>query len=163
MSDVPESIISGAVETFNPVAESSGSIWGYVAGGVAVLVLIGFFGYKKINKPAFIINQVRKRTMKSIQEQGGENSEFVEDMDKLLDSVLDYANTNKMSGSQAVKILEPMNDSKRIKSTGDVYKSMIYIAKEVGDVNLSRELTNKSKQVKSNSALMAGLFKRAGI
>ncbi|PSU32548.1 hypothetical protein [Photobacterium lutimaris] len=162
MSDVPVSVTTAA-EVIQPVAESSGSIWGYVAGGVALLILAGFFGYKKINKPAFIINQVRKRNLKEIKKLGVENSDFVNDLDKLLDSVETYATEKGMKGSDVVKIISPMNDKDRIKTAGDMYQSMIYIANDIKDTSLAREFKNKAKQVKANSPLMAGLFKRAGI
>ena len=162
MSDVPVSVTTAA-EVIQPVAESSGSIWGYVAGGVALLIIAGFFGYKKINKPAFVIKQVRKRNLKEIKKLGVENSDFVNDLDKLLDSVESYATENGMKGSDVVKIISPMNDTARIKTARDMYQSMIYIAKEIKDTALAREFTNKSKQVKASSPLMAGLFKRAGI
>ncbi len=97
MSDVPASVTKAA-EVVQPVVESSGSVWGYVAGGAVVLVLAGFFVYRKLNTPAFIIKQVRKRNLKEIQKQGIESSEFVLDLDKLLDSVLEYANANKKKG-----------------------------------------------------------------
>ncbi|MCQ1056624.1 hypothetical protein ACQKPX_21140 [Photobacterium sp. DNB23_23_1] len=162
MSDVPVSVTTAA-EVIQPVAESSGSIWGYVAGGVALLILAGFFGYKMINKPAFIINRVRKRNLKEIKKLGVENSDFVNDLDKLLDSVENYATKNGMKGTDVVKIISPMNDSARIKTAGDMYQSMIYIANDIKDTSLAREFKTKSKQVKANSPLMAGLFKRAGI
>ncbi|MGR5061854.1 hypothetical protein [Photobacterium sp. DNB22_13_2] len=162
MSDVPVSVTTAA-EVIQPVAESSGSIWGYVAGGVALLILAGFFGYKKINKPAFIIKQVRKRNLKEIKKLGVENSDFVNDLDKLLDSVEIYATEKGMKGSDVVKIISPMNDKDRIKTAGDMYQSMIYIANDIKDASLAREFKNKAKQVKANSPLMAGLFKRAGI
>ncbi|KLV09216.1 hypothetical protein ABT56_03205 [Photobacterium aquae] len=162
MSDVPVSV-TAAAEVVQPVAESSGSIWGYVAGGIALLVLAGIWGYKKINKPAFIINQVRKRNMKEIKKLGIENSDFVVDLDKLLDSVLEFANENGKNGGDVIKLLAPMNDSKRIKTARDMYQAMIYIANEIKDASLAREFKNKSKQVKASSPLMAGLLKRAGI
>ncbi|MGF1682557.1 hypothetical protein [Photobacterium minamisatsumaniensis] len=162
MSDVPVSV-TNAAEVIQPVAESSGSIWGYVAGGVALLILAGYFGYKKINKPAFIIKQVRKKNRKEMKKQGIENNEFSIDLDRLLDSVLEYATKNKKTGGDVVKIISPLNDTKRIKTPRDMYQSMIYIANEMNDTSLVRELKNKSKQVKSSSNLMNGLLKRAGI
>ncbi|MGF1699129.1 hypothetical protein L4D09_02255 [Photobacterium makurazakiensis] len=162
MSDVPVSV-TNAAEVIQPVAESSGSIWGYVAGGVALLILAGYFGYKKINKPAFIINQVRKKNRKEMKKQGIENNEFAVDLDRLLDSVLEYATKNNKTGGDVVKIISPLNDTKRIKTPRDMYQSMIYIANEMNDASLVRELKNKSKQVKSSSNLMNGLLKRAGI
>ncbi|WP_299014916.1 hypothetical protein [uncultured Photobacterium sp.] len=163
MSDVPTSVANTATEVIQPVVESSGSIWGYVAGGVVLLVLAGIFGYKKINKPAFIINQVRKRNQKEIKKLGVENSEFIVDLDKLLDSVLEYANEHKKTGGDVVKIISPLNDTSRIKTARDMYQAMIYIANAINDASLAREFKNKSKQVKGSSALMTGLLKRAGI
>ncbi|MGF1714200.1 hypothetical protein [Photobacterium chitinilyticum] len=162
MSDVPASVTKAA-EVVQPVVESSGSVWGYVAGGAVLLVLAGFFGYRKLNTPAFIIKQVRKRNLKEIQKQGIESSEFVLDLDKLLDSVLEYANANKKKGSDVVKIISPLNDTARIKTPRDMYQAMIYISNEIHDAALAREFKNKSKQVKGSSALMTGLLKRAGI
>ncbi|PSW07525.1 hypothetical protein [Photobacterium lipolyticum] len=162
MSDVPVSV-ANAVEVVQPVVESSGSIWGYVAGGAVLLVLAGFFGYRKMNTPSFIIKQVRKRNLKEMQKQGVENSDFMLDLNKLLDSVLEYANKNNKKGSDVVKIISPLNDSSRIKTPRDMYQSMIYIANEMHDVALAREFKNKSKQVKASSPLMTGLLKRAGI
>ncbi|MGR5146068.1 hypothetical protein ACQKP8_05930 [Photobacterium alginatilyticum] len=162
MSDVPTSVTKVA-EVVQPVAESSGSIWGYVAGGAVLLVLAGFFGYRKLNTPAFIIKQVRKRNLKEIQKQGIESSEFIVDLDKLLDSVLEYANENNKKGSDVVKIISPLNDADRIKTPRDMYQAMIYICNSINDASLARELKNKSKQVKGSSALMTGLLKRAGI
>lgn len=162
MSDVPVSVTTAA-EVIQPVAESSGSIWGYVAGGVALLIVAGFAGFKFINKPSFIINRVRKRNLKEIKKLGVENSDFVMDLDKLLDSVENHATKNGMKGTDVVNIISPMNDTARIKTAGDMYQSMIYIANSINDTTLAREFKNKSKQVKANSPLMAGLFKRAGI
>ncbi|MGF1871581.1 hypothetical protein [Photobacterium indicum] len=162
MSDVPVSVTNTA-EVIQPVVESSGSIWGYVAGGVALLILAGFVAYKKLNTPAFIINRVRKRNQKEMQKQGVENSDFMIDLDKLFDSILKYANENKKTGGDVIKIIAPLNDTARIKTTRDMYQSMIYIANDIHDVALARELKNKSKQVKASSSLMNGLLKRAGV
>lgn len=163
MSDVPVSVAT-ATEVVQPVVESSsGSVWGYVAGGIALLVLAGFYGYRKINTPEFLIKQVRKRNQKELQKQGIENSEFVVDLDKLLDSVLEYANEHNKKGSDVVKIISPLNDTARIKTPRDMYQAMIYIANDIRDASLAREFKNKSKQVKASSPLMAGLLKRAGI
>ncbi|KAE8178876.1 hypothetical protein [Photobacterium carnosum] len=163
MSDVPESVANIAAVA-QPVAESSGSIWGYVAAGsVALLVLAGIFAYRKINQPAFVISQVRKKNLKEMKKQGTENSEFMVDMDRLLDSILRYTTENKKKGSDVVTLLKPLNDKERIKTPRDMYQSMIYIANDVKDTALAKDLKNKSKQVKSSSALMAGLLKRAGI
>ncbi|UJF18233.1 hypothetical protein L0B53_14575 [Vibrio sp. SS-MA-C1-2] len=162
MSDVPGSITNIAAAA-QPVAESSGSIWGYIAGGVAVLVIAGFYGYKKINTPKFIINQVRKKNLKEMKKQGQENSEFLVDLDRLLDSVLVNATENGHKGKDVIKTISPLNDKDRIKTPKDMYNSMVYIANEIKDPSLARDLKNKAKQVKSSSSLMNGLLKRAGI
>ncbi|WP_318480992.1 hypothetical protein [Photobacterium leiognathi] len=162
MSDVPESVANIAAVA-QPVAESSGSVWGYVAGGVVLLIIAGIYGYKKINQPAFVIKQVRKKNLKEMKKQGIESSEFMVDMDKLLNSIEAYMTENKMKGSDVVTLLKPLNDKDRVKTPKDMYNSMIYIANEIKDVSLAKEFKNKSKQVKSSSALMAGLLKRAGI
>ncbi|PSV03591.1 hypothetical protein [Photobacterium leiognathi] len=162
MSDVPESVANIAAVA-QPVAESSGSVWGYVAGGVVLLIIAGIYGYKKINQPAFVIKQVRKKNLKEMKKQGIESSEFMVDMDKLLNSIEAYMTENKMKGSDVVTLLKPLNDKDRVKTPKDMYNSMIYIANEINDVALAKEFKNKSKQVKSSSALMAGLLKRAGI
>ncbi|GAA03573.1 MULTISPECIES: hypothetical protein [Photobacterium] len=162
MSDVPESVANIAAVA-QPVAESSGSVWGYVAGGVVLLIIAGIYGYKKINQPAFVIKQVRKKNLKEMKKQGIESSEFMVDMDKLLNSIEAYMTENKMKGSDVVTLLKPLNDKDRVKTPKDMYNSMIYIANEIKDVALAKEFKNKSKQVKSSSALMAGLLKRAGI
>ena len=162
MSDVPESVANIAAVA-QPVAESSGSVWGYVAGGVVLLIIAGIYGYKKINQPAFVIKQVRKKNLKEMKKQGIDNSEFMVDMDKLLESMLAYTTENKMKGADVVTLLKPLNDKDRVKTPKDMYNSMIYIANEIKDVSLAKEFKNKSKQVKSSSALMAGLLKRAGI
>lgn len=162
MSDVPESVANIAAVA-QPVAESSGSVWGYVAGGVVLLIIAGIYGYKKINQPAFVIKQVRKKNLKEMKKQGIESSEFMVDMDKLLNSIEAYMTENKMKGSDVVTLLKPLNDKDRVKTPKDMYNSMIYIANEIKDVALVKEFKNKSKQVKSSSALMAGLLKRAGI
>ncbi|WP_305813532.1 hypothetical protein [Photobacterium leiognathi] len=162
MSDVPESVANIAAVA-QPVAESSGSVWGYVAGGVVLLIIAGIYGYKKINQPAFVIKQVRKKNLKEMKKQGIESSEFMVDMDKLLNSIEAYMTENKMKGSDVVTLLKPLNDKDRVKTPKDMYNSMIYIANEIKDIALAKEFKNKSKQVKSSSALMAGLLKRAGI
>ncbi|WP_318497612.1 hypothetical protein [Photobacterium leiognathi] len=162
MSDVPESVANIAAVA-QPVAESSGSVWGYIAGGVVLLIIAGIYGYKKINQPAFVIKQVRKKNLKEMKKQGIESSEFMVDMDKLLNSIEAYMTENKMKGSDVVTLLKPLNDKDRVKTPKDMYNSMIYIANEIKDVALAKEFKNKSKQVKSSSALMAGLLKRAGI
>lgn len=98
-----------------------------------------------------------------MKKQGVESSEFSIDLDKLLDSVLNYANANNKTGNDVVKIISPLNNADRIKNPSDMYKAMIHIANEMNDVSLAREFKNKSKMVKASSPLMAGLLKRAGI
>ncbi|HIF9137566.1 TPA: hypothetical protein ACX6SN_003366 [Photobacterium damselae] len=162
MSDVPVTVVTKAADVL-PAAESSGSVWGYVAGGAILLILAGIYGYRKINTPAFLIKQVRKRNQKEMKKHGVQNSEFMVDLDKLLDSILEYANENKLKGSDVVELIKPLNDKERVKTPKDMYQSMIYIANKVGDTELSRFYKNKSKQVKASSNLINGLLKRAGI
>ena len=90
MSDVPTTV-EYTVETLQPVVESSGSIWGYVAGGVVLAILLGYFGFKRLNKPAFVIKQMRKRNRKEMKKQGVESAESMADLDLLLDAVQEYA------------------------------------------------------------------------
>ncbi|MGL6053819.1 MAG: hypothetical protein ACRC0O_01000, partial [Vibrio metschnikovii] len=62
MSDIATSI-----DAIQPMVESSsGSIWGYVVGGLVLVVAAGYFGFKKINQPAFVIKQIRKRNRKEM-------------------------------------------------------------------------------------------------
>lgn len=63
MSDV-STTVDFATQTVQPVVESSGSIWGYVVGGIVIVIAAGYFGFRKINKPAFMIKQLRKRNQK---------------------------------------------------------------------------------------------------
>ncbi|EPI2806639.1 TPA: hypothetical protein I7750_05855 [Vibrio vulnificus] len=162
MSDAPTTV-EYAVETVQPVVESTGSVWGYVIGGIAVVVLIGYFGFKKLNKPAFIIKQMRRRNQKEMKKQGIESAEAMVDLDLLLDAVEEYATEKQMSGTQMVQLLAPMNDKSKIKSATDLYNSMAYIAKSIDNVSLAKTLQGKGKQARSSSALMAGLLKRAGV
>ncbi len=85
------------------------------------------------------------------------------DLDLVLDAVEAYATEKKMKGTEMVKLLAPLNDANKIKSASDFYHAMSYIAKSIDNQALAKNLLNKSKQVKSSSALMAGLLKRAGI
>lgn len=162
MSDAPTTV-EYAVETVQPVVESTGSVWGYVIGGVAVVALIGYFGFKRLNKPSFIIKQMRRRNQKEMKKQGIESVEAMVDLDLLLDAVEKYAVEKKMSGTQMVQLLAPMNDKAKIKSATDMYNSMAYIAKSIENPSLAKTLQSKGKQTRSSSALMAGLLKRAGV
>ncbi|MGC9423802.1 hypothetical protein [Vibrio sp.] len=157
MSDIATSI-----DAIQPMVESSsGSIWGYVVGGLVLVVAAGYFGFKKINQPAFVIKQMRNR--KAMQKQGMESTEAVADLDHLLDAVQQYAIDNGMSGTAMVQLLAPLNDKSKINSAAGFYHAMAYIAKNINQPQLVKRLQNKSKQVKSSSPLMAGLLKRAGV
>lgn len=159
MSDLTTSI-----DSIQPVAEATGSsIWGYVVGGIVLVLAAGYFGYKKMNQPAFVVKQLRKRNRKEMKKQGVESAESMADLDLLLDSVQNYAIENKMTGTKMVQLLAPMNDKSKVKSGTDFYHAMAYIAKNINDTQLARNFQNKSKQVKSSSPLMAGLLKRAGV
>src|SRR5690606_19679525 len=80
MSDLTTSI-----DSIQPVVESSGSsIWGYVIGGIVLVLAAGYFGFKKMNQPAFVIKQLRKRNRKEMQKQGVESAESMADLDLLL-------------------------------------------------------------------------------
>ncbi|AQM19244.1 hypothetical protein LL266_10345 [Vibrio anguillarum] len=162
MSDTPTTV-EYTVETLKPVVESSGSIWGYVAGGVVLAVVLGYFAFKKLNKPAFVIKQMRKRNRKEMKKHGVESAEAMVDLDLLLDAVQEYATQQAMSGTTMVQLLAPLNDANKMKSAGDFYHSMAYIAKSINNPTLAKTLQNKSKQVRSSSPLMAGLLKRAGV
>ncbi|NNN43511.1 MULTISPECIES: hypothetical protein [unclassified Vibrio] len=159
MSDIATSI-----DAIQPMVESSsGSIWGYVVGGLVLVVAAGYFGFKKINQPAFVIKQIRKRNRKAMQKQGIESTEALADLDHLLDAVQQHAIDNGMSGTAMVQLLAPLNDKAKINSAAGFYQSMAYIAKSINQPQLVKSLQNKSKQVKSSSPLMAGLLKRAGV
>ncbi|MGL4381077.1 MAG: hypothetical protein ACRCTB_08440 [Vibrio sp.] len=162
MSDV-STTVEFATQTVLPVVESSGSIWGYVVGGIVLVIAAGYLGFRKINKPAFMIKQLRKRNQKEMKKQGVESAEAMGDLDLLLDAVEVYATEKKMKGTEMVKLLAPLNDAKKVKSASDFYHAMSFIAKGIDNPTLAKNLLNKSKQVKSSSALMAGLLKRAGI
>ena len=162
MSDAPTTV-EYTVETLQPVVGSSGSVWGYVLGGIAVVALLGYVVYKKANTPSFVIKQMRKRNQKEMKKQGIESAEAMIDLDQLLNAVESYANDKGMSGTQMVQLLAPLNDKAKIKSATDLYGSMSYIAKSIDNMALAKTLGNKAKQVRSSSALMAGLLKRAGV
>lgn len=162
MSYVPSAALDVA-ESTQTIAQSSGSVWPYVIGTTIAIVLAGYWGYKRMSRPTFIIKQIRKRNYKAMKKQGIESTEATVDLDKLLTSIEDHAIKNKLSGSETLKLLMPLNDQKRINSAKDMYTTMQKIAHEIGDNALAGELKAKSMGVKSNSKLMAGLFKRAGI
>ncbi|MCX9490843.1 hypothetical protein IG511_18060, partial [Vibrio cholerae] len=90
MSDV-STTVDFATQTVQPVVESSGSIWGYVVGGIVIVIAAGYFGFRKINKPAFMIKQLRKRNQKEMKKNGVESAEAMNDLDLVLDAVEAYA------------------------------------------------------------------------
>lgn len=165
MSDVPSSLVdsSSAVETVTAI-EPSSPIWPYVVGVLIALAVAGFYIYKYVNRPSFLIKQIRKRNKKAMAKQGIDaNNEAMVDLDKLLSAVEFYALEQKMTGSATVKLLSPLNDQKRIKNAKDMYQTMQNIAKSINNQALANELKQRMAGVKANSRLMAGLFKRAGI
>ncbi|PKF50668.1 hypothetical protein [Enterovibrio nigricans] len=162
MSDVPSAAIEVAA-TAQTAAESSGSIWPYVVGGIALVVAAGYWGFKRMNKPTFIINQIRKRNLKAMKKAGIESNEATVDLDKLLTAIEEHANTKNLTGADMLKLLNPLNDKGRMQTAKDMYTTMQHIAREIGNTKLAGEFKGKSSGVKSNSRLMAGLFKRAGI
>lgn len=162
MSDIPSAAVDVAANA-QTVAESSGSVWPYVVGGIALVIAAGYWGYKKVSQPPFIISQIRRRNLKAMKKEGIESSEATIDLDKLLTAIEEHAVENKMSGADMIKLLAPLNDQNRMKSAKDMYLTMQYIAREIGNNRLAGEFKGKSSGVKSSSKLMAGLFKRAGI
>lgn len=162
MSDVPSAAIDVAASA-HTVAESSGAIWPYVVGGIALVIAAGFWGFKRMNRPTFLIKQIRKRNLKAMKKEGIESSEATNDLDRLLSAIEAYAVEKEMKGTDMLKLLAPLNDQNRMKSAKDMYLTMQHIAREIGDTRLAGEFKGKSTGVKSSSKLMAGLFKRAGI
>ncbi|MDD1780845.1 hypothetical protein LRP49_06480 [Enterovibrio sp. ZSDZ35] len=162
MSDVPSAAIEVAA-TAQTAVESSGSIWPYVVGGIALVIAAGYWGFKRMNKPTFIINQIRKRNLKAMKKAGIESNEATVDLDKLLTAIEEHANKNNLTGADMLKLLNPLNDKSRMQTAKDMYTTMQHIAREIGNTKLAGEFKGKSSGVKSNSRLMAGLFKRAGI
>ncbi len=162
MSDVPAAAVE-VVSAAQTAAESSGAIWPYVVGGIALVVAAGYFGFKRMNRPSFIINQIRKRNLKAMKKEGVESNEATVDLDKLLSSIERHAIENKLSGSDMVKLLAPLNDKNRMQSAKDMYLTMQHIAREIGDNRLAGEFKGKSSGVRSSSKLMSGLLRRAGI
>jgi hypothetical protein len=162
MSDV-SSNVSTTTQVMQTVIDTLNSGWGYSIGGVLLVVAAGYFGLKKLNTPTFVVKQIRRRNQKEMKKQGVENTEAMVDLDRLLDAVESYAIKKSMTGSAMTKLLAPLNDVSKTKSGGDFYHSMSYIAKSIDNPTLANALVKKSKQVKSSSALMAGLLKRAGV
>jgi poly(3-hydroxyalkanoate) synthetase len=162
MSDV-SSNVSTTTHVMQTVIDTLNSGWGYSIGGVLLVVAAGYFGLKKLNTPTFVVKQIRRRNQKEMRKQGVENTEAMVDLDRLLDAVEAYAIKQSMTGSAMTKLLAPLNNVSKTKSGGDFYHSMSYIAKSIDNPTLASALTKKSKQVKSSSALMAGLLKRAGV
>ncbi|WP_254917400.1 hypothetical protein, partial [Vibrio sp. V05_P4A8T149] len=107
MSDTPTTV-EYTVETLKPVVESSGSIWGYVAGGVVLAVVLGYFAFKKLNKPAFVIKQMRKRNRKEMKKHGVERAEAMVDLELLLDALQEYACQQARNGSTTVPLVAPL-------------------------------------------------------
>jgi hypothetical protein len=162
MSDVSTNVANTS-SVMQTVLDTLNSGWGYSIGGIILVVAAGYWGLKKLNTPSFVLKQIRRRNMKEMRKQGAENTEAMADLDRLLDSVAEYATKQGMTGSAMSKLLEPLQKSDASKSVGGFYNSMAYIAKNIGDSGLAGSLQKKSKQVKSSSPLMAGLLKRAGV
>ena len=162
MSDVPSTIVDTAT-TVQTVVEPSTPIWPYVVGVLIALVVAGFVAYKVLNRPSFLIKQIRKRNTKAMAKQGIENNEAIVDLDKLLTAVEKYATAQGMTGTQTMQLLAPLNDQARLKTAKDMYQTMHNIAINIGNNALANELKQRMSGVKANSRLMAGLFKRAGI
>jgi aspartate ammonia-lyase len=145
------------------VLDTLNSGWGYSIGGIIIVVATGYWVYKKLNTPSFMVKQIRRRNQKEMKKLGTETSEAMNDLDRLLDSVEAYATKKGMTGSAMSQLLAPLQKVNDSKSGINFYPTMVHIAKSVGDNNLANILSKKSKQVKSNSPLMAGLLKRAGV
>ncbi len=161
MSDVSTNVSNTGY--FHTVLDTINNGWGYSIGGIILVVAAGYFVVKKLNTPKFVIKQIRRRNLKKLKKMGAESTEAMVDLDKLLDSVEAYATKQGMTGSAMTQLLSPLQQASASKSGGSFYKSVAYIAKNIGDTNLANEMQKKSKQVKSGSPLMAGLLKRAGV
>ncbi|MBF8999725.1 hypothetical protein [Vibrio nitrifigilis] len=163
MSDVSTNVADTA-PVMQTVLDTLNSGWGYSIGGIILVIAAGYFVVKKLNTPRFVIAQIRRRNMKEMKKLGTtENTEAMVDLDKLLDSVEAYATKQGMSGNDMAKLLTPLQQVSQKKSATSFYHSMAHIAKNIGDTGLANTLTQKSKQVKASSPLMAGLLKRAGV
>lgn len=155
---------NAVAEVFYTVLDTMNNGWGYTFGGLILVAAGGYFAIKKLNTPSFMVKQIRRRNLKEMKKQGVVgNSESMVDLDRLLDSVEAYASKQGMTGSEMSRLLQPLQDSNAGKSGSGFYHTISHIAKNVGDMALATEMQKKSKQVKSNSALMAGLLKRAGV
>lgn len=159
MSDVSTTVNAGTTSSLF----ASMPTWAYVLIAIALVAIGIYLGYKRVNTPQFVIKQLRKRNRKELKKQGVEGNEATHDLDELLDAVQAYATQNEMTGAQMGQLLAPMNQKEKMKSANDFYHSMSYIAKSINNPVLAKQFSNKAKQVKSSSALMAGLLKRAGI
>ena len=155
--------VNNTASVMETVLDTLNSGWGYSIGGIIIVVAAGYWTYKKLNTPGFVIKQIRRRNLKEMKKLGTESSDTMDDLDRLLDSVEAYAVKKGMNGSAMSQLLTPLQKAQDNKSGVSFYQSMAYIAKGIGDTNLANQLSKKSKQVKSNSALMAGLLKRAGV
>ena len=162
MSDVSTNV-TNTETVMQTVLNTLNSGWGYSIGGLIIAIAVGYWVYKKINTPSFMVKQIRRRNLKEMKKMGTESSEAMDDLDRLLDSVEAYATKQGMTGSAMSQLLAPLQNVKDNKSGVSFYHSMAHIAKSIGDNNLANILSKKSKQVKSNSPLMAGLLKRAGV
>lgn len=162
MSDVPSAVLD-VIATAPIIAQPSVSVWPYVIAGIAATILAGFLVFKYISRPTFIINRIRKRNLKAMKKEGIESSEPTTDLDRLLTSIEKHAVKNNLSGTNMLKLLMPLNEQRRMATAKDMYLTMQHIAREISDNALATEFKNKSSGVRSNSKLMAGLLKRAGI
>lgn len=163
MSEVSTNVTNTA-PVMQTVLDTLNSGWGYSIGGIILVVALGYFGLKKLNTPHFVIKQIRRRNLKEMKKQGAESNDAMVDLDRLLDSVEQYAVKQGMNGSEMSKLLLPMQKANAGKnSAGNFYHSMVHIANNIGDSALASELQKKSKMVKTSSPLMASLLKRAGV
>lgn len=163
MSDVPISTALDVVATAQTIAQPSSSVWPYIIAGIAATVLAGFLAFKYISRPTFIINRIRKRNLKVMKKEGIESSEATTDLDRLLTAIENHALKNRLSGTATLKLLMPLNEQRRMSTAKDMYLTLQHVAREISDNTLANEFKAKSTGVKSNSKLMAGLLKRAGI
>lgn len=162
MSDIPSSVLEIAA-TAQTTSQSSGSIWPYVIGGIAAVVLCGYAGFKFISRPKFILSQIRKRNLKAMKKEGIEENEASLDLNRLLNAIEQHAEEKKLTSADTIKLIMPLNDQNKMTSAKEMYLTLQQIAKEVGDTRLANEFKTKSSGVKSSSKLMVGLLKRAGI
>ena len=162
MSDIP-SVVTEIAVTAQTTAEPSTPMWPFVLGTFIAIGAFGFWAYKRINRPDFVIKQIRRKNKKAMLKEGIESNEAADDLDRLLSSIERFAEKNQWKGSQVISILMPLNDKNRMKSAKDMYSTLHQIARDIQDDKLANEFKNKVSGVKSSSKLMAGLLKRAGI